>query len=286
MRKQKNEKKKMFVRNMTVFFAFVCLSVPFAVWQTNDIEVTDFTYSNSKIPAAFEDFKILQLSDIHNKSFGKNQLKLLKLIKEERPDIIVITGDLIDEHAKNLDSTIALLDGAIKIAPVYYVDGNHDVASKLYEPFKSAAKKLGVIILDNECAILTRDNDKIRLAGIADPKCFVNEAEYESTLSRLLEQQVGEFTILLSHRPEKIELYEKYGAYVCFTGHAHGGQIAIPFIGPVIAPNQGFFPEYTSGMYQSGDTTMFVSRGLGTTLVPIRLFAKPQIICVTLSAKM
>jgi len=284
MKKQKGEKKKIFGRRIVVSLLIICLFVPFAVWQTNSIEVTEFTYANPKIPADFEGFKIVQLSDVHNKSFGKDQSKLLKLIEEARPDVIVITGDLIDDNTRNLDSIEALFAGTAAIAPVYYVEGNHDRVPEYYKSVRNIAKQHGVIFLENEEVTLTRNQSAIKLAGIADPMHFSSEAEYEDALKKLMGQG-DEFTILLSHRPERIELYEKYGADVCFTGHAHGGQIALPFIGPVIAPQQGLFPEYTSGMYQSGDTTMFVNRGLGTVVIPVRLFARPQIVCVTLSAR-
>ena len=285
MAKKKHPDKKQKPRGKCIItlLVLICLLVSFTVWQTNDITVTDYTYSSAALPAAFGGFRIVQLSDIHAKLFGKDQSRLLTLIEKASPDLIVITGDQIDETVKNLDSITALFAGAAAIAPVYYVEGNHDRVSGYYKTLRRIAAENGAVLLNNKTTALKREKDRIKLVGIADPMHFSGEAAYEEMLGQLLQPLEDQFTILLSHRPENLALYERYGADICFTGHAHGGQIALPFIGALYAPNQGWFPEYTSGMYQSGDTTMYVSRGLGTVGVPIRLFARPQIICVTLS---
>lgn len=241
MTKQKSKKLKTFRKRIIAFLLLICLCLSFAVWQTNSIVISDFLYSNSKIPAAFEGFKILQLSDVHNKTFGKNQSVLLRLIEDAHPDLIVITGDIIDNATDNLDSITELFVGAAAFAPVYYVEGNHDRVPQYYESLRDIAKQHGITLLDNDQTMLMRGQSAIRLVGIADPIYFADESEYENMLDYLLRQSADDFTILLSHRPEKMELYEKYAADLCFTGHVHGGQIAIPLIGPVYAPNQGYF---------------------------------------------
>ncbi|HHY81122.1 MAG TPA: metallophosphoesterase [Clostridiales bacterium] len=263
----------------------------FIIWQNNSIVVTESDYVNAKIPEAFHNFKIAHISDLHNKRFGKGQTKILKKLKNISPDIIVITGDMIDRRKYDLDAALEFIEGAISIAPVYYVSGNHEAWSGKYESIKESLEKAGVTVLDDIRVELKRGDSTIYISGLSDPD-FLTSSYLEGTETTSVEEQLrqwsaynDDFNILLSHRPELFDMYCKYGMDLIFTGHAHGGQFRIPFIGGLVAPDQGFFPKYTSGSHTKNLSTMYVSRGLGNSIVPIRIFNRPEIVVVSLESR-
>jgi hypothetical protein len=235
----------------------------------------------------FNDFKIVQISDLHNKMFGDDQSRLLTQIEKLSPDIIVVTGDLIDRRKYDLDKAMSFIKGAVKIAPTYYVSGNHEAWSGKYSDISTQLIASGVVIMDDTSLELLRGDSSIQILGLSDPD-FLTSDYLEGTDTRKVEEKLREwssgkqFKLLLSHRPELFGLYCENNVDLIFTGHAHGGQFRIPFVGGIIAPDQGFFPEYTSGSYSQGTSTMFVSRGLGNSVIPIRIFNRPEIVAVTL----
>ena len=248
-------------------------------WQDNGIVITRYQYKNEKIPSSFCGYRILQLSDLQNKVFGKHHKKIVHLIKKENPDCIVITGDLLDRNRTNIDSAIELISKIVKIAPVYYVSGNHEHQSGKYNELIPLLKTSGVFVLENNKEIITKANEAISILGIKDKSVNAN---YQKILSVLSEIDKTDFQILLSHRPELLSSYSQYDIDIVLTGHAHGGQIRIPFIGGVFAPHQGFFPQYTSGTHTENNTTMIVSRGLGNSTFPFRVNNRPELVVVTL----
>jgi len=263
----------------------------FLVWQNNDIVITRHNYINSKLSNNFEGFKILHISDLHNKNFHG---RLINKIKGISPDIIVITGDLIDRRKTNVDIAVKFVREIIEIAPVYYVTGNHEQLSENYNELEKELKNLHVVIMDNYYTKINYNGSKIGLAGIADPAIIQNEKTYfpennktymRNTLKELTQNLKTDFNILLSHRPEQYEIYKEFKIDMVFSGHAHGGQIRIPFFKGILSPNQGFFPKYSEGIHREGMTSMFVSRGLGNSLFPFRIFNRPELIVVILSKK-
>ncbi len=270
----------MFKLNKKVIIFLILLSViGFALYQNNIIEKTYIEYSSERVPEDFNGYKIVHISDLHNKSFGKNQEKLLKKIEEISPDIIAITGDLIDRRKYNLEVALSFVKGAVDIAPVYYVSGNHEAWSGKYEEIKDELISLNVQVLDDEKISIHRKDEFIDIIGLKDPD-FHTSNDLEDQLMNLSEE--NNFQILLSHRPELINLYSKEKIDLIFSGHAHGGQFRLPFIGGIIAPDQGLFPEYTSGLYVKDKSTLIVSRGLGNSIIPLRLFNQPEIIVLTI----
>ena len=257
------------------------------ILETNCLVVTRFEYKSPKLPAEFDGFKIVQISDLHNKSFGENQEQLLGKIRELSPDIIVVTGDLIDRRFMNLGAAMRFVRGAVSIAPVYYVTGNHEAWSGKYGEIKRELTGAGVHMADDNVITLIRNGSAIKILGLSDPAFLTAEHENRTDTSKL-ERSIAElsdgslFQVLLSHRPELIDIYAAHGIDLVFSGHAHGGQIRLPFIGALFAPGQGLFPKYSKGMYTLGGTTMIVSGGLGGS-VPVRTFNKPEIVAVTLS---
>jgi len=268
----------------------------FCYWQNNSVIITNINYVNSKIPNSFNGYKILHISDLHNKEFGKNQKKLISLTKELNPDIIVVTGDLIDSRRTTIDDmhiALSYMKSATDIAPVYYVSGNHEERSNLYNDLKIALEECGVINMDDTHKNIELNGDSISLLGLADisfnpiisSKYNTSTLGFDEILGNLKTESNNKFTILLSHRPELIKLYSKENIDLVFSGHAHGGQIRLPFLGGLIAPNQGFFPKYINGIHKLNSTSLVISRGLGNSLAPQRIFNRPELVVVTLSNK-
>ena len=204
-------------------------------------------------------------------------------------DIIVVTGDLIDSNNTNIDIAMELISGAIKIAPIYYVSGNHEAWSGSYDELKSNLENSGVVVLDNQKIEVMNDSDSIDIIGLADTSFIESDwleyggnAETKNLLNTLTEGTTN-FKILLSHRPELFDIYSNSNVNLIFSGHAHGGQFRLPFIGGLIAPDQGFFPKLTEGIHTSNDTSMIISRGLGNSIIPVRILNRPELIVVTLS---
>jgi uncharacterized protein len=260
-------------------------------WGDNAIKTDYISISSNKLPEAFEGFKILQISDLHNKEFGKGQAVLLRNIEKAEPDIIVVTGDLIDSRRTNIDKAMDFIRGAVKLAPVYYVTGNHEGLTEEYPELEKQLIQTGVILLKNKLIQLKYKGAAINLAGINDPVYEMVTGNYngfseklilEEQLEGIKEGRTDRYTVLLAHRPEFIDTYAQYGIDLVFSGHAHGGQFRLPFIGGLIAPGQGLFPKYTSGKYNKKNTTEIVSRGLGNSIIPLRVFNRPQIFVCTL----
>ena len=256
----------------------------FLFWQDNGLMLTKMTYQGD-IPAAFEGYKILQVSDLQNKVFGREQKPLLNKINASVPDIIVITGDLLDRHEGRTDveSAMEFIHEITNIAPVYFVSGNHEHQSGEWETLLDELVDAGVTVLENGKSIIEKNEETITILGLADKR--VNQ-HYDKILHTLMAGQEDSFNILLSHRPELFETYVKENIDLAFTGHAHGGQIIIPFLRQgIFAPHQGFFPKYTEGMHEKDGTVMVVSRGLGNSSFPFRIFNRPELIEVTLTKK-
>ena len=255
-------------------------------WGNRAVMVNTISLVDQRLPQEFEGFRIAHISDLHNEVFGQGNGELLTLLAGTRPDIIVITGDLIDSRRTDVDAAVAFVRGAVDIAPVYYVPGNHE--SRVPEEFwllERGMEELGAHVLRGERVLLTREGAAIALIGMDDPtfqdKNSANWPEIvRSELERLREEEL--YSILLIHRPELLETYAQSGMNLVFCGHAHGGQVRLPFVGGVIAPNQGFFPQYDGGLYTLGDTRMVLSRGLGNSLCPLRVNNRPEIVLAQL----
>lgn len=267
-------------KNILIFLliTIICLFV-FFTWQNNSITINNISFKSDDIPKGFNGYKILQISDLHNKEFGTKQSKILSQIEKINPDIIVVTGDLIDSNHTNIDVAMDLINGAIDIAPIFYVSGNHEAWSGLYSNLKKQLENKGVVILDNEKTKVFNNNDSIDIIGLSDSSCS------DSDLLSSLTENSSNFKILLAHRPELFHIYSNSNVDLVFSGHAHGGQVRLPFIGGLVAPDQGFFPKLTESVHKDNNTSMVISRGLGNSIIPIRIFNRPELIVVTLSKR-
>lgn len=281
--------KKLFV--LICALTVLLILVLWTVWGNTALMVNTTIVSSDQIPAEFSGYRIAQVSDLHNAEFGTGNIKLLQIISENTPDIIVITGDLVDMNHTNIDIALDFAKNAIQIAPVYYVNGNHEAGLSQYDKLKEGLEAVGVIVLEDEVIQLNHNGSTLTLIGLSDPNYAIRNDVFDETpamvstkLSGLQENENG-YTILLSHRPELFETYVSCGMDLVFSGHAHGGQFRLPFIGGLVAPNQGLFPKYDAGLYTDGTTNMIVSRGIGNSIIPIRFNNRPEVVLVELRAE-
>ena len=261
------------------------------VWGNSALMVSTVNISSDRIPSAFSNFQIAQVSDLHNAEFGESNTELIELLSEHEPDIIVITGDLIDAGHADIEIAFDFVKKAVQIAPVYFVTGNHEANFSHYDQFKTGLEASGVTVLEDEAIQLVHNNEMITLIGLSDPDFTIkgdmfNEvpAMVNTKLNSLIDDE-NSYTILLSHRPELFETYVCCGVDLVLCGHAHGGQFRLPFIGGLVAPNQGLFPKYDSGLYADGKTNMVVSRGLGNSIIPFRFNNRPDVVLVELNER-
>lgn len=256
--------------------------VTWIIWSNRAVQLTKIS-----INGEIKGLKIAHISDFHNAKFKNNNKKLLTLISNANPDIIAITGDLIDSRHTNVQNSIDLVSNLVEIAPCYYVPGNHESRiPKEYNELKTALNSLGITVLEDEKITLEKDGKSYTLLGIRDPMFEIPKDSLEKSKSVIAKKlttltEDGEsYKILLSHRPEAFCEYVSADINLTLTGHAHGGQAQIPFIGGLIAPNQGFFPKYSEGLHQKKNTSMVISRGLGNSLCPLRFNNRPEVIFV------
>lgn len=260
----------------------------YALWADKAIGTRVIEIKSDKIPPGFDGFCIAHISDLHNTVFGDDNEKLLNEIKKIKPDIIAVTGDSVDSRRTDIRAATAFFEKALEIAPVYFVTGNHEAKIEAYPVFETGLKRLGIISAENELIPIEKNGDQITLCGVGDPAFSADYLfnEEASVVEHYLDKLglSDSFTLLLSHRPEFFDLYVSYGFDLVLSGHAHGGQFRLPFVGGLIAPGQGLFPEYDSGLYEKENTRMIVSRGLGNSIIPLRLFNRPEIISVLLKS--
>ena len=257
-------------------------------WGNTALVRTDVLVCSNGIPEAFDAYKIVQISDLHDAQIGENNEKLVAMTAETEPDCIVLTGDFVDSSRFHPERSLSVAESLVKIAPVYYVSGNHEaiLPDEDYQALTDGLRGLGVCVLEDESAELTRDGQSIRLIGLTDIGFHPGTLEEKkdalrTALSALLPED--EFSVTLAHRPELMDVYTECGAPLVLSGHAHGGQIRLPGIGGLIAPGQGLFPKYTEGKYEENGTTLVVSRGIGNSVLPLRVNDRPQIVVVQLA---
>lgn len=269
--------------------AAFCAGYVFLHWQNYGLRVTRYIYESEKLPDRFDGFRIVQISDYHNTSVLKD--KVVGYAAAEGPDIIVITGDLIDCRRTDIRAGLELVRSLSRLCPVYFVSGNHEARMTDYIRFARELEDSGAVNMENRCLPLFKDGESINLLGARDPWFYGDEKREENktfkeifarSIRRLCDEAQG-FKLLLSHRPEYIRQYAESGVDLALTGHAHGGQFGIPFTDMgVLVPNQGFFPPYAAGMKKLDGTTEIISRGIGNSVFPFRLANRPELVTVEL----
>lgn len=292
--------RKKYIKSVLVLLIVIALLL-FCSYQNRHLETTYYTYKAEQLGADLEGYRIVQISDLHNVKFGKNNQKLVDRIRECEPDMIVLTGDLVDSNHTNVDRAVQFVDEIVKICPVYYVTGNHEywLEKSEYDELMDGLVSAGVVILDNQVVEISRGDAKFRLVGLddrsladgtleallSDESIRNNQAEQKEETADNEDSGEKELTVVLAHEPQYLARYAGTGVDLVLSGHAHGGQFRLPFVGGIVAPDQGFLPEYTAGEYYMNGTEMIVSRGLGNSVIPVRLFNYPEIVCVDLVGK-
>lgn len=272
---------------LAILAIIVLTLIIWTAWGNTALELNTYTITSEKLPDAFNGYRVAHISDLHNAEMGKGNEKLLSILCEAEPDIIAITGDLIDSRNTDIEIALHFAEEAVKIAPCYYVTGNHEARVSEYNDLKEGLKELGVIVLKDEKVEINQSGEKIAILGVDDPSFHTDYLLGDSiTVMRgnlqKLKNEEYTYTVLLSHRPELFETYVESGVDLVLSGHAHGGQFRLPFVGGLVAPNQGFFPEYDAGLYISGNTNMIVSRGIGNSIIPFRFNNRPEVVLIEL----
>lgn len=269
-----------------IISAILIILAVWTVWGNVTVGVTHYTVAGKRLPAAFDHYKIAVISDLHNAEFGENNSSLIYLIKKENPDMIAITGDLIDSGKTDIEIAENLVKKLVEIAPCYYVTGNHEAwIGGQYQELEEKLLDIGVDILNDRAVQLVKNNEIIQIAGLDEPDFTDRNSSIQESM---LNVKIGnmnlteDYCVLLAHRPETFNVYASENIDLVLSGHAHGGQFRLPFIGGLIAPNQGFFPKYDAGEYFENNTTMVVSRGIGNSIIPVRFNNRPEIVIVEL----
>lgn len=257
----------------------------------NRFVVREHTFTSAKIN---KEITFVFLSDLHDKSYGKDNRKLLEAIDKAKPDALLVGGDMIVARPEEEnDSAKAFMHALAKKYTIYYGMGNHEYRSDLYrekygemyDEYTQPLMKQGVRFLRNEMMCLEDFNIRIRGAEIDRRfyKRFVVRHMEDTYLEEILGVNDGcSYEILLAHNPDYFKQYASYGADLTLSGHVHGGIIRLPFIGGIASPAVRFFPKYNGGLYRKGNSNMIVSCGLGTHTLPMRIFNPAELIVIHL----
>lgn len=274
--------KKKISRRLLWDLAGILLICAFLWWNNSVLTESKVTV---EAPVA-EEIRILHLSDLHGAWFGREQSRIVRAADRFAPDVIVITGDMIDRwHDSN--AAFSLIEQMAEIATVYCVMGNHEYLERSSGSGKY--EELLAVIERTENAYLLRGDTVTLAEGVtltgADDVAFTGSlSRYSEYISKISVIKGEKFSILLAHRPEMHEYYAAAGFDLILSGHAHGGQIRLPFIGGLFAPGQGVLPEYDGGLYDiGGSARMYVSRGLGNSRFPFRIFNQPELVMIVIS---
>lgn len=260
------------------------------------VKVEYYDVVSKKIPELFSGYRIAFITDLHNTLYGKNNCFLLREIAKQRPDCVMIAGDMI-VGSRQLDTTVSLrlLEVLVKKYPVFYSMGNHEKRVSIlpetrlgaYKKYVDDLKKLGVYYLTNHTIQMQRKEQTICITGLdLDMRYYAkfnNKIKLQDDyLTHSLGVKGNDFTILLAHNPKYFEQYVNWGADLVLSGHVHGGIVILPFLGGVIAPNYEVFPKYDSGQFRYRNGELILSRGLGVHTIKVRLWNKPELSIITL----
>ena len=281
-----------------VFFVFL-LCICIIGYDTNRFVVRKYQFQNEKIT---DTFRFVLVSDLHNKSYGKKNEKLLKAIEKLNPDAVLCAGDMLTaKPERDFHTAVEFMSALAKKYPIYYGNGNHEYRLKLYpevygnmaERYEQELKKADIEPLVNQKKVVSDKN--IVIYGLEIGREYYKrfqkrnmETEYIPSLLGQVDNQAC--NILLAHNPEYFQQYADYGADFVLSGHVHGGVARIPILGGVISPSLRIFPKYDGGVFRKrrsdgASTIMILSRGLGTHTIPVRFCNPGELIEITISPK-
>ena len=316
-------KRKSLLPRLLALLLLLCLAGGgFLYWQQTGIQPETIPVSSSRLPAAFDGLRISLVSDVHCAQFGVDNEALLSAVAAQQPDLIAVTGDLLDRFHPDFSMVEPLARGLAEIAPTYFVTGNHEwafgtaavrelkqgyaasiadglsaVAPTFYvtgnhewargdvPELKDTLTEHGVTVLSNEYLTLERDGQILVLAGIDDPNGYADQKTLEELTAEIRQDLGDPFILLLAHRNNDYPLYAQCGVDVTLCGHGHGGIIRLPFTDGLLSTDRTLFPDHTAGLYQLSQGQLVVSRGLGNSGPSLRLFNRPHLPLVILQAQ-
>jgi len=255
----------------------------FWYFENNVIQVEEFPLISSRLPAAFDGFRVAVVADLHGRSFGPEGEALVEAVRRAEPDLIALDGDIADE-ASDPAAAARLAGRLAEIAPAYYVTGNHEWVMDDLPGFLAQLEAAGVTVLHNEFYLLTRDGQSIVAAGVDDPNGPYDQKTPAQLVSEIRAACGDPYILMLAHRNDQLDLWASLEVDAVLAGHGHGGVIRLPFVGGLIGTDRRLFPDYTAGLYRQGRTNLLVSRGLGYTGLPLRLFNRPHLPVLVLRA--
>ena len=271
------------------FYHYIALSTLFIILTLsafyNGLVVKRYNIDTSK-GSVKDDLRVVVIADLHNHIYGENQSKLISKINREKPDIILLAGDICDEKSPVIGAQMFF--GELKNVPVYYVFGNHEFKMKNIDEIRKMAEECNINLLEDSYKQISVKNNTLIIAGINDPmkakfddKTYNHPESADNVFRNLKNDNV--FKILIAHRPDLIDLYKKYPFNLVVSGHSHGGQVRIPFIlNGLFSPNQGFFPKYAGGIFEHDSLTHIISRGVSYYPILPRVFNPPEIVVINI----
>lgn len=287
-RTERNHRKRRILLRLLAAALVIVVGGLWLRWQLWGLKTTVTQVELTVLPKEFDGFRIVHLSDLHGHEYGQDSGELLTRVREQKPELIVITGDIID-RAEQMEMIPALAKGLAAIAPTCYITGNHEWAlgTAAVRQLKGILEQCGVTVLSNRSVMLERNGGQLVLAGVDDPNGYADQKTPEELYADIAADHPGTFTILLAHRNDRFAQYAAAGYDLVLSGHGHGGIVRLPFTDGLLGTSRNFFPTWTAGVYRLGDSTLFVSRGLGNNTVPFpgfRLFNRPDLAVVELKA--
>ena len=281
MRDKKLRKKR---RSGAIVFPLAALGIAAVLFVDNSgLFITNTLYELKVpgLPEAFSGFRIVQISDLHGEEFGENSGRLIEQVRSQSPDIIALTGDIVD-FSTDLAVLERLVPQLVEIAPVFYVSGNHEWGSRTISKFEPILTQSGATYLKNEYIPLERDGSRIILCGVEDPNSWADIKHPDELIDELRTEYPDDVVVLLGHRNYWVTEYPNLDVSVILCGHAHGGIVRIPFVGGLLDTSHRLFPKYAVGVYESGNYQMVVSRGLSDPIPVPRFLNTPELVTIEL----
>jgi len=276
-----------------VQWAFLLLSALFVVglwWYSLSLEVKKLTIPVEGLPHEFAGFRIAHISDLHGKALSPDGA-LARAIREARADIVTITGDFVTKGFLEVQAFLPFLESLSSELPVYAVSGNHDHDAG-WEQVAAKLRSVGVTVLDDAHVAMARAGSSVYIVGVRDP--FSGRGNLAQAMPP---ESKGEVCLLLAHSPSYFEAFAKTGRFraerailrrvaLTLCGHTHGGQIKLPLVGAVTNGSQRLFPrDYVEGLSWEGTGWLYISRGIGWVILPLRFLSRPEVAIITLVSR-
>ncbi len=289
----------MIFKSIKLIFLIIVLMIAICfVISNNFLTVTNYDFKYAILPDSFDGLRIVHLSDLHSKSFGKNNKRLIRAIEKQKPDIVVMTGDMVNSSDNDYHLFISLAGAIAKKYDTYFIVGNHEQSLKkeqLLGLYNDLAKG-GTHVLDNDRVALTKGSGTIEIVGLWFNLRYYSDQtnEYIShhrneyyfgtdKMNKIIDEKDDSvFTILLTHNPAYFKTYADWGADLTLSGHIHGGMIRLPFLGGILSPDRTYFPKYDAGDFEKEGKHIVVSRGIGNGNEGVRFYNRPEIVSITL----